>query len=90
MDIGRLMGLDTSFTGFFKNPAATLKRKYNKLIGKAKPFQLSAWEVWEQIIRSPRGIVGTEVAHTLPNRRRAISAMVWHLGQRYRELSTRR
>ena len=86
MDIGRLMGLDTSFTGFFKNPAATLKRKYHRMLGNSKPFRLSAWDLWEQIIRSPRGIVGTEVAYALPNRRRAISAMVWHLGQRYREL----
>ena len=54
--------------------------------GRKKPFRPTAWDIWEMIIREPRGVTGWEVAMALPNRNRALSAMIWHLGQRYREL----
>ena len=84
---GRMFGLDTSLTGFIKNPGQALQRKWDKVRGHKPPrAKLGIAEAWDWITHQPRGIVGWELVNVLPNRKLANSVMVHRLGQRYAEL----
>ncbi|MCP4710964.1 MAG: hypothetical protein GY869_20260, partial [Planctomycetes bacterium] len=86
-EYGRMFGLDTSLTGYFKNPGRALQKRWDKVRGHSAPrAQIGIAEAWEWITHQPRGIVGWELVNVLPNEHLADSVMVHRLGQRFREI----
>ena len=86
-EYGRMLGMDTSLSGFFKHPGRSLQKGWDHLRGHKRPrVQLGIAQAWEWITHQPRGIVGWELVNVLPNEHLADSVMVHRLGQRFREI----
>ena len=86
MRVGTALGLDTSLTGLFKNPAKVIQSKYDSIRGRRPAHSADPWQVWDWITHSPRGVVGWELAQAGDNRPLMNSIAVYRTGQRFAEI----
>ncbi len=86
--LGRFLGMGSSLTGLFEDPAARFQRRNEKGLNgyfdRLKPG--IPWrDFWDLIQKTPRYETGWAVMHAMPNENKAESAVVVMLGRRMQE-----
>ncbi|MBX7057628.1 MAG: hypothetical protein K1X75_06140 [Leptospirales bacterium] len=86
--LGRLLGMNTSLTGLFEDPAARFQQRNEKgLNGYFDRLKhgMPWMDFWNLIQETPRYETGWAVMYALPNKSKAVSAMIVMLGRRIQE-----
>ncbi|MBX7057625.1 MAG: hypothetical protein K1X75_06125 [Leptospirales bacterium] len=88
LSLGRFLGMNSSLTGLFEDPAARFQhrneRGLNGYFDRLKPGM--PWmDFWNLIQETPRYETGWAVMFALPNKDKAVSAMIVMLGRRMQE-----